>query len=59
MIRGKPDAKLPPNHMRVAAQGNSVNYLKYGEYILSNPDYNDLIILGTGQAMEVAVKIAE
>lgn len=45
--------------MKVTSHGDSLRYLKYGEHILDNQEFNELIIMGSGASIETAVKVAE
>lgn len=59
MSERQPDQKIPPNHMKVTSRGDALKYIGYGNYILTKTDYKDLIIIGTGSSIAVAIKVAE
>lgn len=50
---------VPPNHMKVSNKNDTLRYLKYGSYILNNPEYKELVVMGSGSSIETAVKVAE
>ena len=50
---------IPPNHMKVTSRGDALKYIAYGSYILTKSEHEDLLIIGTGTSISVAVKVAE
>jgi DNA-binding protein len=51
--------KIPQNVIKVTSKGDPVKYIEYGKHILKDTEFQDIKILGSGQSIEVAVKVAE
>ncbi len=45
--------------MKVTSKGDPRKFIEYGEHILTNPDFDSLVVLGSGSSIEVAVKVAD
>ena len=53
------EQKLPRNYMKVTSHGEPPRFIEYGEHILNGTEFKELIVMGAGSSIEVAVKVAD
>ena len=53
------DKVLPRNYMKVTRKGDTMKFISYGAALLKTQDFDELIIMGAGSSIEVAVKVSE
>jgi hypothetical protein len=45
--------------MKVTSKGDPTKFIEYGEFVLTNGEFDELIVMGSGTSIEVAVKVAD
>ncbi len=45
--------------MKVTSRGDPPRFIEYGEHVLNGDEFKELIVMGSGSSIEVAVKVAD
>ena len=45
--------------MKVTAQGDPKRFIDYGEHILNDQEFEELVVMGSGSSIDIAIKVAD